>query len=133
MFNRTPEQGLFDVLRREGVGGIAFTPLAQVLLTDRYLKGIPEDSRAARTTSPFLKEEDVNEKRMRQVRALGEIAKARGQNIAQMALAWVLRQDVMASALIGASRVEQIDQNVAAMKNLKFADEELRKIEDILK
>jgi L-glyceraldehyde 3-phosphate reductase len=133
MFNRTPEAGLFDVLQREGVGGIAFTPLAQGLLTDRYLKGIPEDSRAARTTSPFLKEEDVNEKRMRQVRALGEIAKARGQNIAQMALAWVLRQNVMASALIGASRVEQIDQNVAAMNNLKFSDEELRKIEEILK
>jgi L-glyceraldehyde 3-phosphate reductase len=133
MFNRTPEAGLFDVLQREGVGGIAFTPLAQGLLTDRYLKGIPEDSRAARTTSPFLKEEDVNEKRMRQVRALGEIAKARGQNIAQMALAWVLRQNVMASALIGASRVEQIDQNVAAMNNLKFSDEELRKIEELLK
>jgi L-glyceraldehyde 3-phosphate reductase len=133
MFNRTPEAGLFDVLQREGIGGIAFTPLAQGLLTDRYLKGIPEDSRAARTTSPFLKEEDVNEKRMRQVRALGEIAKARGQNIAQMALAWVLRQNVMASALIGASRVEQIDQNVAAMNNLKFSEEELRKIEELLK
>src|SRR5437868_15483823 len=103
MFNRAPEAGLFEAMRAEGIGGIAFTPLAQGLLTHRYLKGIPEDSRAARTTSPFLKEEDVNEKRMRQVRALGEIAKARGLNIAQMALAWVLRQDVMASALIGAS------------------------------
>jgi L-glyceraldehyde 3-phosphate reductase len=133
MFNRTPEAGLFDVLRREGIGGIAFTPLAQGLLTDRYLQGIPKDSRAARTTSPFLKEEDVNEKRMRQVRALGEIAKARGQNIAQMALAWVLREESMASALIGASRVEQIDQNVAATKNLQFSKEELRKIEEILK
>ena len=133
MFNRTPEAGLFEVLRREGVGGIAFTPLAQDLLTDRYLQGIPKDSRAARTTSPFLKEEDVSEKRMRQVRALGEIAKARGQNIAQMALAWVLREESMASALIGASRVEQVDQNVAAIKNLKFSEEELRKIEEILK
>ena len=133
MFNRAPEQGLFDVLRREGIGGIAFTPLAQGLLTDRYLKGIPEDSRAARTTSPFLKEEDVSEKRMRQVRALGEIAKARGQNIAQMALAWVLREESMASALIGASRVEQINQNIAAIQNLEFSKEELRKIEEILK
>ena len=133
MFNRTPEAGLFDVLRREGIGGIAFTPLAQGLLTDRYLQGIPQDSRAARTTSPFLKEEDVNEKRMRQVRALGVVAKARGQNIAQMALAWVLREESMASALIGASRVEQIDQNVAALANLKFSQQELLKIEEILK
>ena len=132
MFNRLPEQGLFDVLRREGVGGIAFTPLAQGLLTDRYLKGIPEDSRAAKTTSPFLKVEDVNEKRMRQVRSLGDIAKQRGQNLAQMALAWVLRQDTMASALIGASRVEQIDQNVGALQNLTFSDEEQRRIDQIL-
>jgi L-glyceraldehyde 3-phosphate reductase len=133
MFNRGAEDGLFDVLRSEGVGGIAFTPLAQGLLTDRYLKGIPKDSRAAKTTSPFLKEEDVNEKRMRQVRSLGEISKARGQSLAQMALAWVLRHDVMASALIGASRVEQIEQNVAAINNLKFAEEELRKIDEILR
>lgn len=132
MFNRLPEQGLFDVLRREGVGGIAFTPLAQGLLTDRYLKGIPEDSRAAKTTSPFLKVEDVNEKRMRQVRALGDVAKQRGQNLAQMALAWVLRQDTMASALIGASRVEQIDQNVGALQNLAFTEEEQKRIDQIL-
>ena len=132
MFNRTPEAGLFDELRKEGIGGIAFTPLAQGLLTDRYLQGIPKDSRAARPTSPFLKEEDVNEKRMCQVRALGDIAKARGQNLAQMALAWVLRQEVMTSALIGASRVEQIEQNVAAMNNLRFSEDELRKIEEIL-
>jgi L-glyceraldehyde 3-phosphate reductase len=132
MFNRTPEGGLFEELRREGVGGIAFTPLAQGLLTDRYLQGIPKDSRAARPTSPFLKEEDVNDKRMRQVRALGYIAKARRQNLAQMALAWVLRHEVMASALIGASRVEQIEQNVAAMNNLKFSEDELRRIEEIL-
>ena len=132
MFNRTPEAGLFDELRKEGIGGIAFTPLAQGLLTDRYLQGIPKDSRAARPTSPFLKEEDINEKRMCQVRALGDIAKARGQNLAQMALAWVLRQEVMTSALIGASRVEQIEQNVAAMNNLRFSEDELRKIEEIL-
>jgi len=132
MFNRLPEQGLFDVLRSEGVGGIAFTPLAQGLLTDRYLKGIPEDSRAAKTTSPFLKVADVNEKRMRQVRALGDIARQRGQNLAQMALAWVLRQDTMASALIGASRVEQIDQNVGALQNLVFSEEEQKRIDQIL-
>ena len=131
MFVRTPEAGLFDVLQREGVGAIAFTPLAQGLLTDRYLRGIPADSRAAKVSSPFLKESDVSEQRMTQVRALGEIAKQRGQGLAQMALAWVLRQDVMASALIGASRVEQIEQNVAAIGNLNFSDDELRKIDEI--
>lgn len=131
IFVRTPEDGLFDVMRREGVGGIAFTPLAQGLLTDRYLRGIPADSRAAKVSSPFLKESDVTEQRMRQVQALGEIAKQRGQCLAQMALAWVLRQDTMASALIGASRVEQIEQNVAAINNLKFSDEELRRIDQI--
>ena len=131
MFVRTPEAGLFDVLQREGVGAIAFTPLAQGLLTDRYLRGIPADSRAAKVSSPFLKESDVSEQRMTQVRALGEIAKQRGQGLAQMALAWVLRQDVMASALIGASRVEQVEQNVAAIGNLNFSDDELRKIDEI--
>jgi len=131
MFVRTPEAGLFDALRREGVGAIAFTPLAQGLLTDRYLRGIPADSRAAKVSSPFLKESDVTEQRMAQVRALGEIAKQRGQGLAQMALAWVLRQEVMASALIGASRVEQIEQNVAALGNLQFSEEELKKIDQI--
>ena len=131
MFVRTPERGLFDVLRKEGVGAIAFTPLAQGLLTDRYLKGIPTDSRAAKVSSPFLKKSDVTEQRMKQVRALGEIAKARGQGLVQMALAWVLRQDVMASALIGASRVEQIEQNVAALSNLQFSADELRRIDEI--
>jgi L-glyceraldehyde 3-phosphate reductase len=131
MFVRTPEAGLFDVLRREGVGAIAFTPLAQGLLTDRYLRGIPADSRAAKASSPFLNESDVTEQRISQVRALGEIAKQRGQGLAQMALAWVLRQEVMASGLIGASRVEQIEQNVAALDNLQFSEEELRKIDKI--
>jgi L-glyceraldehyde 3-phosphate reductase len=133
MFVRTPEAGLFDVLRREGVGAIAFTPLAQGLLTDRYLKGIPADSRAAKVSSPFLHESDVSEQRMAQVRALGDIAKQRGQGLAQMALAWVLRQEVMASALIGASRVEQIEQNVAALGNLNFSADELRRIDEITK
>ncbi len=132
MFVRTPEAGLFEVLRREGVGAIAFTPLAQGLLTDRYLRGIPADSRAAKVSSPFLKESDVTAQRMSQVRALGEIAKKRGQDLAQMALAWVLRQDVMASALIGASRVEQIEQNVAAINKLEFSPGELQKIDEIV-
>jgi L-glyceraldehyde 3-phosphate reductase len=131
MFVRTPEAGLFDVLRREGIGAIAFTPLAQGLLTGRYLRGIPADSRAAKASSPFLNESDVTEQRIAQVRALRDIAKQRGQGLAQMALAWVLRQEVMASALIGASRVEQIEQNVAALDNLQFSEDELRKIDQI--
>jgi L-glyceraldehyde 3-phosphate reductase len=132
MFERTPEKGLFDVLSKEGVGCIAFTPLAQGLLTNRYLHGIPSDSRASKEHG-FLKPKDIDEHRLGQVRALGEIAKGRGQSLAQMALAWVLRQPCMTSALIGASRVEQIEQNVAALAKLEFSAEELAAIEDILK
>lgn len=132
MFERTPEKtGLFDVLTNEGVGCIAFTPLAQGLLTNRYLQGIPSDSRASKAHG-FLKPKDIDDRRLAQVRALGDIAKRRGQSLAQMALAWVLRQPCMTSALIGASRVEQIEQNVAALANLNFASEELKQIEAIL-
>ena len=131
MFARWVEDGLLDVLGDEGIGGIAFCPLAQGLLTDRYLKGIPADSRASKPYS-FLKKNDVDEHRLTQVRALGEIAAARGQTLAQMALAWVLRNQRMTSALIGASRVEQIEQNVAALANLAFSTEELAGIDGIL-
>lgn len=132
MFDRTAEAGLLDLLRAEGVGGIAFTPLAQGLLTNRYLGGIPTDSRAAKTSSPFLNVKDVDEQKLAKIRALNEVANERGQDLAQMSLAWVLRDDAMTSALIGASRVSQIEQNVAAIGNLKFSSEELRKIETIL-
>ncbi len=131
MFVRTPEQGLFAKLTSEGVGGIAFSPLAQGLLTDRYLKGIPADSRAARPKG-FLKKTDVTEERMTQVRALGGIANERGQSLAQMALAWILRQPAVTSALVGASRVEQIEQSVGALARLDFSTEELRRIEGVL-
>lgn len=132
MFERTPEKtGLFDVLTREGTGCIAFTPLAQGLLTNRYLQGIPKDSRASKEHG-FLKPKDIDDRRLAQVRALGDIAQKRGQSLAQMALAWVLRQPCMTSALIGASRVEQIQQNVAALANLNFSGEELNQIEAIL-
>jgi L-glyceraldehyde 3-phosphate reductase len=131
MFQRAAEEGLFDVLRAEGVGGIAFTPLAQGLLTDRYLAGIPSDSRAARPNT-FLQRADVTEARLAEVRALHELARGRGQSLAQMALAWVLRHDAMTSALIGASRVEQIEQNVAALRNLSFTSDELERIEGII-
>ena len=131
MFERWVESGLLDVLGNEGVGGIAFCPLAQGLLTDRYLKGIPEGSRASKPGT-FLKKADIEEHRLTQVRALGEVAAARCQSLAQMSLAWVLRDSRMTSALIGASRVEQIEQNVAALANLSFTSEELARIDAIL-
>ena len=131
MLNRWVEDGLLDVLGQEGVGGIAFCPLAQGLLTDRYLKGIPEGSRASKPDS-FLKKSDIDEHRLMQVRALGDVAAARCQSLAQMSLAWVLRDSRMTSALIGASRVEQIEQNVAALANLNFTAEELSRIDSIL-
>jgi L-glyceraldehyde 3-phosphate reductase len=131
MFVRTAEAGLFERLALEGVGGIAFSPLAQGLLTDRYVKGIPEGSRASKPGT-FLKPADVSEERLAQVRALDEVAGGRGQTLAQMALAWVLRHGVMASALVGASRVEQVEQCVGALGNVVFGAEELRRIDEIL-
>jgi L-glyceraldehyde 3-phosphate reductase len=131
MFDRWVEDGLLDVLGKEGVGAIAFTPLAQGLLTDRYLKGIPEGSRASKPNS-FLKKSDIDEHHLTEVRALNELAAERGQSVAQMALAWVLRDSRMTTALIGASRVEQIEQNVAALANLAFTAEELAGIDAIL-
>jgi L-glyceraldehyde 3-phosphate reductase len=131
MFDRWIEDGLLDVLGNEGIGGIAFCPLAQGLLTDRYLHGIPADSRASKPHG-FLKKNDIDEHRLGQVRTLGDVARERGQSLAQMALAWVLRDGRMTSALIGASRVEQIEQNVAALANLAFSEDELRHIDTIL-
>jgi L-glyceraldehyde 3-phosphate reductase len=130
IFQRTPEQELLDVLGKEGVGAIAFCPLAQGLLTDRYLKGIPVDSRASR--EQFLKSSDIDEDRLAQICALNDLAAQRGQSLAQMALAWVLRDRRMTSALIGASRMEQIEQNVAALANLSFTAEELAGIDGIV-
>jgi L-glyceraldehyde 3-phosphate reductase len=131
LLNRWVERGLLDVLGQEGIGGIAFCPLAQGLLTDRYIQGIPSDSRASKPHG-FLKKNDIDEHRMTQIRMLNAIAKQRGQTLAQMALAWVLRDDRMTSALIGASRVEQIEQNVATLSNLAFTTGELAKIDEAL-
>ena len=130
MFVREPEQALFDVLQKEGVGSIVFSPLAQGLLSDRYLHGIPGDSRAARDFA--LKKKDIGEERLTQIRALNEIAAQRGQSLAEMAVAWVLRDPRVTSALVGTSKVSQVDDNVAALKNLKFSTEELRRIDGIL-
>jgi L-glyceraldehyde 3-phosphate reductase len=130
MFVREPEQGLFDVLEKEGVGSIVFSPLAQGLLSDRYLKGIPGDSRAARDF--FLKKKDIGEALLAKVRALNEVALRRGQTLAEMAVAWVLRDPRVTSALVGTSKVSQVDDNVAALKNLNFSAEELRAIDGVL-
>jgi L-glyceraldehyde 3-phosphate reductase len=130
MFVRDPEQGLFDVLEKEGVGAIVFSPLAQGLLSDRYLHGIPSDSRAARDF--FLKKKDIGEDKLAVIRALNEVATQRGQTLAEMAVAWVLRDPRVTSALVGTSKVSQVDDNVAALKNLKFSVEELRKIDGAL-
>lgn len=131
MFERTPEGGLLDLLEREGVGAIAFCPLAQGLLTDRYLQGIPSDSRASRPHG-FLKAHAIDEGRISRVRALNNVAAERGQSLAQMALAWVLRDGRVTSALIGASRAGQVEQNVAALDNLAFSPEELARIDGTL-
>jgi L-glyceraldehyde 3-phosphate reductase len=131
MFERTIEGGLLSLLGTEGIGCIAFCPLAQGLLTNRYLDGIPSDSRASKPHG-FLKKKDIDERRLNQVRTLDHLARQRGQTVAQTALAWVLRDGRMTSALIGASRIEQIEQNVAALGNLDFSAEELRRIDQIL-
>lgn len=132
MLNRWVEDGLLDVLEENGTGSIAFCPLAQGLLTSRYLSGVPSDSRAAKPNT-FLRENDVKEETVQKVRKLNEVAAARGQSLAQMSLAWVLRGGRVTSALIGASKVSQIEENVAALDNLEFSTEELQKIDDILK
>jgi len=131
MFVRWSEGDLLQRLKTDGIGGIAFSPLAQGLLTDRYLNGIPEGSRASKP-SGFLKAREVDKEHVSKARALQELAKERGQSLAQMALAWVLRDGVIASVLIGASSVAQVEQNVAALGRLEFSAEELARIDGIL-
>lgn len=131
MFDRWIEKGLTEVLQEEGVGCIVFSPLAQGLLTDRYLHGIPTDSRAA-GSSGFLEKEDITPGVIEKVLKLSKIAKARGQSMAQMALAWVLRLPVITAALVGASTVKQVEDNIATLHNLEFDPQELQEIEKIL-
>ena len=132
MFNRAIEHGLTDVLQDEGVGCIAFAPLRNGILTDRYLNGIPADSRAAHDPR-YLKAADVTEDKIAIVRQLHELAEARGQTVAQLALLWTLRNPVVTSALIGASRPEQVEENVRAFAGPALSKEELNKIESILR
>ncbi len=131
MFNRWIEPELLDVLAEEGIGCIVFSPLAQGLLTGKYLQGIPADSRAAKPHG-FLKPEQVTDDKLAKVRRLNEIAQARGQSLTQLALAWVLRHPGMTSALIGASKVSQIEECVASLANLTFSADELAQIDAVL-
>lgn len=131
MFDRWIEAGLLDVLEQEGIGCIVFSPLAQGLLTDRYLNGIPQGARASKTERVWLTREDVNAS-LDKVRKLDEIAKRRKQSLAQMAIAWVLRNPQVTSALVGASSVKQLEDNIAALNNLAFSLDELKTIENIL-
>lgn len=132
MFNRWVEDGLLDVLEAAGTGCIAYSPLAQGLLTGRYLQGIPTDSRAARENNPFLNTKDITEEKMHKIHQLNELAAERGQTLSQMALAWVLRKSRVTSTIIGASRVSQIEENVETIKRLDFSEDELKRIELIL-
>jgi L-glyceraldehyde 3-phosphate reductase len=129
MFDRHIEQGLFPVLDELGIGSIVFSPLAQGLLTDRYLKGMPPDSRAA--NSPFLSEANLTDEYLDRARALNEIAAARGQSLAQLALTWVLRHPQVTSALIGASSVTQLEDSFAAASAPALTDDELATIEPL--
>nr|WP_287045307.1 L-glyceraldehyde 3-phosphate reductase [Herpetosiphon sp.] len=131
MFNRWVEGGLLATLAEQGIGCIAFSPLAQGLLTDRYLQGIPGDSRAAKSHG-FLKPAHITDSALAKVAQLNDLAQARDQTLAQMALAWVLRHPTMTSVLIGASRISQIDDAITALNNLTFSDEELATIETVL-
>jgi L-glyceraldehyde 3-phosphate reductase len=131
MLDRGPEQGLFDVLIKEGIGSIVFSPLAKGVLSNRYFAGLPTDARAVRDPR-FLKPEQITPALLAQTRQLDAIARQRGQSLAQMALAWVLRQPAVTTALIGASKTSQIDDNIGAIKNLAFSPDELAAIENIL-
>lgn len=131
MFERWVENGLLDLLEKEGVGCIPFSPLAQGLLTGKYLKGIPDDSRAAKSWG-FLHKEDITDDKLKRIRQLNDLAQQRGQSLAQMALAWLLKDERITSVLVGASRPEQLSDSLQCLQNLHFSDEELKTIQDTL-
>ena len=130
---RTPEQGLLYVLAEEGVGGIAFSSLAQGVLTDKYLQGVPADSRAARKLgNGAIEESQLTPENIEKARQLNELAQGRGQSLAQLALAWVLRDPRLTSVIIGASKPEQVTDAVGCLKNTHFTNEELAQIDAIV-
>lgn len=131
MFERWVEQGLLDVLEQNGVGCIAFSPLAQGMLTNRYLQGIPENSRASKPHG-FLKPEHLTEEKLNKIKRLNNLAMERGQSLAQMALAWLLKDQRITSVLIGASSVNQLEENIDCLSTLEFSKEELHQVESIL-
>ena len=131
MFVRGAEEGLLNILEENGVGCIPFSPLAQGLLTDKYLKGVPENSRAAKAHG-FLQVSEITEERLAQIKQLNEIAKQRHQSLAQMALAWLMKDNRITTVLIGASSVKQLENNIDCSKNLQFSSDELSAIEKIL-
>ena len=132
MLDRWLESGLLDVLAEEGIGCIVYSPLAEGQLTDRYLGGVPAGARASKTERVWLTPKEV-EQNLPKVRQLNDMAMQRGQSLAQMAIAWVLRQPLVTSALIGASSVKQLENSLAALNNRRFSDDELRQIDTILK
>ena len=133
IFDRTIENnGLKNMAAKLKKGIISFSPLAQGLLTDRYLNGVPSDSRIA-TDGRFLKTDNLTDKKLNAIRELNEMAKSRNQSLAQMALAWILKDDIVTSVLIGASKAEQVLDNIAAIRNIEFCDEELEKIDKVVK
>ncbi len=132
MFERWVEDGLLDVIEKEGIGAIAFSPLAQGLLTDKYLKGIPDDSRAAKTHG-FLRKDEVTDEKTGKAKKLNDIALKRNQTLAQMAISWLLKDKRITSVLIGASSVAQLDDNLSSLNNLMFEHEELKAIDEVLK
>ena len=132
MFERWAENGLLDVLETDGIGAIAFSPLAQGLLTNKYLKGIPDGSRAAKAHG-FLQKDTITQEVINKVKALNDIAEERGQSLAQMAIAWLLKDDRVTSVLVGASSVKQLTQNIESVNCLDFGKDELTKIKNILK
>ena len=131
MLDRWVEDGLLDTLETLGIGSIAFSPLAQGVLTDRYLQGIPNDSRAGKPTG-FLQPDQVTREKLEIVNKLNGIAHERGQSLAQMAIAWLLKDHRVTSVLIGASSVEQLNDNLKTLNNLSFSDDELRRIDEII-
>ena len=131
MLNRNPEEAIFDVVKKEGSGFIGFSPLAQGILTDKYLNGIPTESRAANPDG-FLQKEQISQEIVSKVRQLNLIAKERNQTMAQMALAWALRKEVVTSLIVGTRSIEQLQDNLKAIDNLSFTDEELKSIDLIL-